>query len=61
MLITSGSYRIKGKFSILYNSVIIIIFPQQQWTTSGLVPHNNPISHLQELVVKNGMRRPEFE
>lgn len=34
----------------------------QQWTTSSaLAPHNNPVGHLQEVVLKKGLQKPEFE
>ncbi|XP_068699552.1 RISC-loading complex subunit tarbp2-like [Montipora foliosa] len=33
-----------------------------QWTTiSALAPHNNPVGHLQEVVLKKGLQKPEFE
>lgn len=37
-------------------------FVFQQWTTTAaLAPHNNPIGHLQELVAKKGLQKPEFD
>ncbi|PFX24178.1 Interferon-inducible double-stranded RNA-dependent protein kinase activator A [Stylophora pistillata] len=45
----------------LKESQLYVEYVNQWTTTSGLAPHNNPISHLQEVVVKNGMQKPEFE
>lgn len=42
--------------------LVVLLFSLKKWTTtSALAPHNNPVGHLQEVVAKKGLQRPEFD
>lgn len=45
----------------LKESQLYVDYVNQWTTTAALAPHNNPIGHLQELVAKKGLQKPEFD
>jgi len=45
----------------LRESQLYVDYVNQWTTTAALAPHNNPVGHLQEVIAKKGLQRPEFE